>query len=403
MTYLTDLQTYLATQEDAMVDLLGRLVRAESPSVLPEAQREVQAILTEALEDLDFAVHHIPGQGRTGGHLYARPRLRPRHRPAQLLIGHCDTVWPLGTLATMPFEVDGNVIRGPGAYDMKAGLTQILFALRALRALDLSPPLTPVVFINSDEEISSPESMPHILRLARRAARAFVLEPALGLEGKLKTARKGTGRFTVRVQGKSAHAGLAPESGASAILELSHVIQQLHSLNDPTSGTTVNVGQITGGIRPNVVAPESTAEVDVRVGTQEDAAQLETAIRSIEAITPGTQVFIDGEMDRPPMEQTPRNQALWAAAQRTAAAIGFGLEEGLSGGASDGNLTSLHTATLDGLGAVGDGAHAAHEFLYLDKFVERTVLLAALLMLPKTAALPDAQPVEHALPAERSA
>ncbi len=202
---------------------------------------------------------------RSGGHLYARPEWRGRRTPAQLLLGDCDTVWPLGTLAKMPVKVKDGVITGPGVYDIKGGLAQMVFALRALRDLGLNPPLTPVVFVYSDEEIGSRGSTRHIRRHARVAEKAFVMEPSLGPSGKLKTARKGVGRFSIVVEGEAAHAGLDPEGGASAILELSYLIQALFALNDPVHGTTVNVGTIDGGLSPNVVAPESRALVDVRV------------------------------------------------------------------------------------------------------------------------------------------
>ena len=241
----------------------------------------------------------------------------------------------------------------------------------------------PVVFINSDEEIGSRESTRHIRRLARIADRAFVLEPSLGLDGKLKTSRKGVGSFTVVVKGKASHAGLNPEGGASAILELSYVIQKLFALNDPSTGTSVNVGVIDGGLRPNVVAPESRAMVDVRVQTQEDAKRIEENIHTLQPETPGITLEIEGRIRRQPMEHTSRNQRLWETARQTGRSINVELAEGAAGGASDGNTTSLYTATLDGLGAVGDGAHAQHEFIYYDKMAERSALLALLLMLPQ--------------------
>jgi glutamate carboxypeptidase len=291
-------------------------------------------------------------------------------------------VWPLGTLQEMPLGIGEGVMRGPGVYDMKAGLVQMLYALQALRALYLEPSVTPLVFINSDEEIGSHESTPYIRRLARITDRAFVLEPSLGLEGKLKIARKGVGRFTVVVKGKAAHAGLNPDGGASAILELSYVIQKLFALNDPQKGTTVNVGMIDGGLRPNVIAPESRATIDVRVLTSEDARQIEEHIRHLQPVAPGVTLEIDGGMGRPPLEQTVRNQSLWEMARGLGREIGLDLAAGVAGGASDGNTTSLFTATLDGLGAVGDGAHARHEFIYFDKMVERGALLALLLLAP---------------------
>jgi glutamate carboxypeptidase len=309
-------------------------------------------------------------------------RRRVRQQSAQLLLGHCDTVWPLGTLQEMPLQMEEGVMRGPGVYDMKAGLVQMLYALQALHTLHLEPSVTPLVFINSDEEIGSSESTPHIRRLARLVERAFVCEPSLGLEGKLKTARKGVGRFTVVVKGKAAHAGLNPESGASAILELSYVIQKLFALNDPNKGITVNVGVIDGGLRPNVVAPESRAMVDVRVPTRNDARWIEESILSLQPVSPEITLEISGGMRRPPMEPTSRNQALWDMAKHLGRELNLDLAAAAVGGASDGNTTSLYTATLDGLGAVGDGAHARHEFIYCDKMVERGALLALLLMAP---------------------
>jgi glutamate carboxypeptidase len=282
----------------------------------------------------------------------------------------------------MPVGSEGGIVRGPGVYDMKAGLAQMVFALGAISALGLEPSVTPVVFVNSDEEVGSPGSTRHIRRLARVVERAFVMEPSLGLAGKLKTARKGGGRFSVVVEGRAAHAGLDPEGGASAILELSYLIQELFALNDPARGTTVNVGQIDGGLSPNVVAPGCRAEVDVRVVTLKDARRVQESILSLEPVTPGTKVRIEGRIGRPPMEPTPRNYLLWRRARSVGEALGLELEEATAGGASDGNTTSAYTATLDGLGAVGDGAHARHEFVYADAMVERSALLAALIMEP---------------------
>jgi len=366
---------------DEFVHFLARLASLESPTDRPETQGPVQAEIGAFLNDLGFEVRILPGS-KTGGHLYARPARRRRGAPAQLLVGHTDTVWPVGTLQTMPVIEDAGRLYGPGTLDMKGGVTQILFALRALHELGLDPDVTPVVFINSDEEIGSPESRRWVRLLARRACRAFVLEPALGPEAKIKTARKGVGRFTVTVKGRASHAGLDPGAGASAILELSHVIQRLHALNDPERGTTVNVGVIDGGIRPNVVAPEARAQVDVRVRTMEDAREVERQMASIEAVTPGVSLAIDGRVGVSPLERTPRNLSLWRAAVAAGHVLGMNLEEGLAGGASDGNTTSLFTATLDGLGSVGDGAHAVHEHIEIDRTVDRCALLAGLLLVP---------------------
>lgn len=364
-----------------MVALVSELVREESPSRVPETQEGVLSILAEALEELAYDVKHLPGE-RSGGHLHATPRDRSGEGPSQLILGHCDTVWPLGSLQEMPLQVDGRRVRGPGVYDMKAGLAQMVYALKSLHEIGLRPHVTPQIFINSDEEVGSDESTPYIVDLARQCNRAFVLEPSLGPRGRLKTRRKGVGRFTVTLHGRSAHAGLEPEKGASAILGLSYLIQELFALNDPERGITVNVGTVEGGMRPNVVAATSQAVVDVRVPTEEDARRVEEAILNLSVPTEGVEVEIEGGINRMPLERTPRNQALWRAAWQLGRQMDLSLQQATAGGASDGNTTSQYTATLDGLGPVGDGAHAVHEFVYIDKMVERAALLAALLMAP---------------------
>ena len=372
---------YLSRQRDAMVGFLERLTLAESPSSEPQSQRAARALLADAFTELGYKPLMLPGS-ESGGQLYARPADRERGRARQLIIGHYDTVWPLGTLKTMPFEFDGSVVKGPGVFDMKGGLAQLVFALKALRALSLTATVTPVVFLNSDEEIGSHESTRYIRHLARISNRALVLEPSLGIGGAIKTTRKGVGRYTVTVKGRAAHAGLDPDQGASAILELSFVIQKLFALNDAASGLTVNVGTIDGGLRPNVVAPESRAVIDVRVAAQADAERVDTAIRAIEPETPGIELEIEGRIGRPALEPTPRNRALWQVARALGRDLGLELTEARAGGGSDGNTTSQYTATLDGLGPVGDGAHAHHEQLDLDMTIERAALLALLLLSP---------------------
>ncbi|NNM06536.1 MAG: M20/M25/M40 family metallo-hydrolase, partial [Gemmatimonadetes bacterium] len=260
-------------------------------------------------------------------------------------------------------------------------LTQIVFALRILRKLGLEPEVTPVVLINSDEEIGSPESSPAIRKAAQEACRAFIPEPGMGMDGKLKTVRKGWGRFVLKVTGKAAHAGLDPTGGASAILELAHLIPKLHAMTELDRGLTVNVGVISGGTRSNVIAPEAEGEVDVRVLSMADGEEIEAKIRALTTTVPGTSLEIEGGFHVPPLEPTPRNRALWEAAQAAGRDLGLELEEAMAGGGSDGNTTSQYTATLDGLGPVGDGAHASHEFLFVDKQVERCALLARLLLL----------------------
>ena len=375
------LLAYVRSQDAQLVDVLGRMVAAESPSAQPETHDAVRLAISTALHELDFDTRFV-GAESTGRHIFARPRNRTRGAGNQLLVGHYDTVWPVGTFAERPFTVDGNIARGPGVFDMKGGLAQMLVALDAVRHFGCTPALTPVIFINSDEEIGSRTSTRYIRRLARAARRAFVLEPAMGEDGVIKTERKGIGRFTVTVFGKAAHAGLDPEAGASAILELAHVIQKLFALNDPERGISVNVGTVDGGIQPNVIAPHSTAVVDVRVPTVADGEAIETAIKSIRPATENVRVHIEGNIGRPSMEATPRNRQLWQEARVTGERLGLELQQGRAGGASDGNTTSQYTATLDGLGAVGDGAHAEREFLYIDRTLDRAALLALLLLLP---------------------
>lgn len=377
----TEILEYLQGRQADMVDLLRKLAEAESPSDVPASQHEIREIIAHQLEQRGYVAERIAGH-QSGGMLHAWPAHSPLPAPAQLILGHYDTVWPLGTLTSMPFERQGETVRGPGVYDMKGGVAQALLALDALQHFGIDTPLATHVFLNSDEEIGSRESRSHIERLAGLVDRVFVLEPSLGPAGQLKTARKGIGRFTISVTGEAAHAGLDPEAGASAILELSHVIQELFALNDFEKGVTVNVGTIDGGLRPNVVAPRSEAVVDVRVPSRQDAERIEATIRGIQPVTPGTRIEVEGLFGRPAMEHTPANRQLWNLACRLGSELGLSLQEGTAGGGSDGNFTSLYTATLDGMGAVGDGAHARHEHLLLTPTIERAALLALLLAAP---------------------
>ncbi len=376
---LDRIHKYLSDQKENINLFLKKLVLAESPSSDPKAQEAVFQLLSDKLESLDFDSIHYPGE-KTGGFLFVKPKNRKKHQSIQLLIGHCDTVWPLGTINQMKLQTSDGKMSGPGVYDMKAGLTQIIFAIQTIKKLNLDLPLTPVILMNSDEEIGSRESGKSIERLSKIASRAYILEPPLGIDGKLKTARKGIGRFTLTIKGKAAHAGLDPGKGASAIVELSHQVQRLFAMNDPEKGITVNVGMIEGGISPNMVAPHSKAIIDVRVLTIKDAEDITKKIHSLKAIDPDVIVDIKGAIKRPPMEKTKRNQKLWTVAKEAGNQLGLELEQATAGGGSDGNTTSLHTATLDGLGTTGDGAHAIHEFIFLDQLIERTKLLILLLL-----------------------
>ncbi len=374
--------TWLNARQDEMADLLGTLVHAESPSLVPGSERAALDVLNDELERAGLVTRRLRGEG-TGDHLFARPRGRRRHASYQLILGHVDTVWPLGSVQSMPPHRDNGHFYGPGAYDMKGGLVQLVFALRALHELGLGPSVAPVVLVNSDEEIGSIDSLRYIRMLARGAARAFVLEPPAGPGGALKTGRKGVSRFEVVVTGRAAHAGTSPEQGVSAILELSQLVQQLFAMNDPEAGVTVNVGTIDGGLRANVVAPEARALVDVRAPTAADAARVAKAVRALGSSRAGTTVAVRSSAERPPMPATGRNRVLFRRAQRLAAQLGLKVEEApLVGGASDANFTSELTATLDGLGTLGDGAHARDEHVVVAALPARAALLALLLLEP---------------------
>jgi len=369
---------YLETNQNSMIEFLNELVRAESPSKDIFSQTKVLNILEFALKELNFHVFIMPGK-KTGGYLYSRPLHRKKGEFIQLMIGHCDTVWAKESILKMPIKLENSKMTGPGVFDMKAGLTQIIYSLKAIHALNLNCTLTPLILINSDEEIGSFESTNTIKRISKIVERAFVLEPPLGIEGKLKTARKGIGKFNLTIRGESAHAGLNPEKGVSAIMELSHQIQYLFSLNDFTKGISVNVGMIEGGTSPNVIAAQSKAVIDVRVTNVEDGDFISNKILNLEPFHKDVELFVEGSIGRPPMEKTERNQNLWKTAKDLGGLIDINLEQSSVGGGSDGNTTSTYTATLDGLGTIGDGAHALHEFIYTDKLIERTALLTLLL------------------------
>ncbi|WKK66266.1 M20 family metallopeptidase [Lutimonas zeaxanthinifaciens] len=368
---------YLKEHQHEMIAFLKRLVACETPSKDKSSQFQILKILETSLSELGFYTILFPGK-KTGGYLFARPLVKEGNG-IQLMIGHCDTVWKLNTIDSMPIKEINGKISGPGIFDMKAGITQMIFALKSLQEIQAKMDLCPVILINSDEEIGSFESTTAIRRISKIARRAFILEPPLGFEGKLKTARKGIGKFVIRVRGKPAHAGLNPGEGVSAIVELSYQIQNLFQLNDFEKGITVNVGMIEGGSSANVIAEESQAVVDVRVYNLEDARAVEKKILSLRPKHKGTSISIEGGFGRPPMERTERNQKLWKLAKEIGLSMELSLEETTAGGGSDGNTTSLYTATLDGLGTVGDGAHARHEFIFKEKLIERTTLLAMLL------------------------
>ncbi|QYC41443.1 Carboxypeptidase G2 precursor [Nonomuraea coxensis DSM 45129] len=294
-----------------------------------------------------------------------------------LLLAHYDTVWPAGTLAGWPFTVDGDLATGPGAFDMKAGLVQLVWALRALDAACLPRP--PVrLLLNGDEEIGSPLSRPLIEESARSAAAVLVFEASA--DGMLKTARKGVGIFHLSITGVEAHAGLEPDKGASAIDELARAVRHLHDLADPDAGTTLNVGVVSGGTGSNVVAGAAHAEVDVRVASQAEAGRIGAALATLRPHDGRASFEVRGGWNRPVMERGPGTARLFALAREVAAEMGVELRECAVGGASDGNFAAaLGVPVLDGLGAVGEGAHARHEYVSVAGMLERSALTAGLL------------------------
>ncbi len=354
----------------AMLAALERLVVAESPS--PDKARcdacaDEVAELFRARIGVAAIRHRRPN---AGDHLEIR--VGDGSEPIVLLCHH-DTVWPEGTLARLPFRVDGDRVTGPGSYDMKAGIVQAAFALEAAR------PRRPVVLLStSDEEIGSTSSRALIEGTARHACAVLVLEPAAS-GGAVKTARKGIADFVLEVDGRAAHAGVEPEKGVSAIEELAHQVLALKAFADPAGGTTINVGVVQGGTRPNVVAAQAKAEIDVRFARASEAERVVAAIRGLQPRLAGARLRVSGGVDRPPMERSPGVVRLAQLAQRLAGEVGFPLSETSTGGGSDGNFTAaIGVPTLDGLGPDGGGAHADSEHLLVESWLQRTELLRLL-------------------------
>lgn len=369
---------FLRERRPQIIAEVVALAEQESPSRDAPALAALGERLAGRLSSLGAAVETL-ADSCGGKHVLGRFAGPAERRPV-LVLGHFDTVWPIGTLRRMPVEREETHLRGPGVYDMKASLAMFHGAIEAFGLLGVKPPRPVTVFLSSDEEIGSPGSRPFIEALAREAEHVLVLEPPLA-DGGLKTARKGVGRFKIEAAGKAAHAGVAPEEGASAILELAHQVLKLQALNDPDAGTSVNVGVIEGGTTVNVVPSAAWALVDVRVKTLAAAAEVERSIRSLEPALSGTRIAVEGSFNRPPMERTPEIAALFERARAIGVSLGMRLTEGATGGGSDGNFTAaLGVPTLDGLGVLGGGAHADTEHIVIDSLSERAALLAALLL-----------------------
>jgi glutamate carboxypeptidase len=348
-----------------VIDLLRELVEIESPTYSPGV-RAVAERMARELEGLDARVQVLEGD-----HVLAE---LPGEGDPLLLLGHTDTVWPEGTLELMPFRIEDGCAYGPGVYDMKGCLVLMLEAIRRAghrRALR--------VFLTADEEMGSRTARPHLEQAAQGVAAAFVVEPPSG-DGHLKTARKGLGRFHLSVTGRPAHAGTDRSVGSSAIEELAHQVLALHALNDEARGLSVNVGVVRGGTTENVVAAKAEAHIDVRVATADDLARAERLLQGLEPIVPGTSLALSGGWTRPPLERSAGTAALFAKAREHGRELGLDLDETTSGGGSDGNLVgALGVPVLDGLGALGAGAHAPNEHVLIDALPVRVALLARLL------------------------
>jgi len=371
---MTRVHDWLRSRVDEMCDDLRSLVEHESPSDSPDVLRACADFLAGRARELIRADVSIVEDPR-GPHLDIR--VHGEGGPPVLLLGHFDTVWPVGTLAARPYEQRDGIASGPGVFDMKAGIVQSLWTVHALKALGApAPPIR--LFFNSDEEVQSTRSRGRILDAARHSRAVLVLEPSQ--DGAVKTARKGAGRFEIIVHGRAAHAGIDPQTGRSAISELARVIRSLDELADEAAGTTVNVGCIEGGTRANIVADRASALVDVRVKTKSEAERVLSSIGALHPSRDGLEIDARGSFGRPPMERTPQIATLYEIARRIGSDLGIDLREVSTGGASDANLCAeLGLPILDGLGAVGAGAHAMTEHVLIDAIPARAALLAGLL------------------------
>jgi glutamate carboxypeptidase len=375
---------YFSERRDAIVATIRDLVEIESPSDNKAAVDRVAEVVAEKFSRLGGEIRFHRAKN-FGAHLqvnFGGSSAKP-----VLLLGHYDTVYPMGTLATMPCGIAGNKLTGPGVLDMKSGIALMLHAIAALQdwhgRAETQPGelLRPVnVLLVSDEEIGSSSSRTITEALAKRAAAVLVLEPSFGRQGAVKTARKGVGDYRVRVSGKASHAGLDFQKGVNAILELARQIEKISAFTDLKKGLTVNVGIVAGGSRTNVVPAEASAEVDIRIARLKDAAGIDKRMRSLRPFNRKCKIDITGGINRPPMERTAGVAALYAQAKSIARELGWKLGEAAVGGGSDGNFTAgLGVPTLDGLGGVGDGAHAPHEHILISELPRRAALLAGLI------------------------
>jgi glutamate carboxypeptidase len=369
---------YFRKQQTQMVETIQQLVEIESPSDVKAAVDRLGAVLASRFDDIGGQVSFHPAE-KSGNQLQVDFKASgPRGRKPVLLLGHMDTVYPIGTISKMPCRVAKGRVWGPGVLDMKSGIALGLHVMGALVEWGLSRPVT--LLLVSDEEVGSKSSRAITEDLARSAAAVLVLEPAYGLHGAVKTARKGVADYTIKVTGKAAHSGLDFEQGQSAVLELAKQICEIAKLVDLKRGITLNAGKISGGTRVNVVPAEATALLDLRVATARDGVRLERKLLGLKPFNRKCKIAVSGGFNRPPMERTAGVAGLYAQAREIAAGLGLNLKEAAVGGGSDGNFTAaLGISTLDGLGGVGEGAHAEHESVVISELPRRAALLAGLI------------------------
>jgi glutamate carboxypeptidase len=356
-----------------ILDGIRRWVEIETPTEVPAQVNKLVDIVAEGYRGLPVTIERIAGRDGCGDHLVARSSWG-QNAPGILVLSHLDTVHPLGFIGRLPFKIDGDRAFGPGIYDMRGGAYLAYHAFCQICAAGAQTPLGITHLFGSDEEIGSPTSRALIEAEGRKAKYVLVTEPARE-GGKIVTGRKGVARFEVFIKGVPSHAGTRPQDGRSAIRELGHVIHTLEAMNDVSRGISVNVGVVRGGTKPNVIAEEAYAEVDMRVPSIADADELVPKILGLKSRTEGVSVRVTGELNRPPYEKGNAGAALYEHARTLAAEIGFDLVDMSTGGGSDGNFTAPHTATLDGLGVDGEGAHTHYEQLYISSIEPRTRLL----------------------------
>jgi len=360
-------------ESSPILEGIRRWVEIETPTEAPEQVNKLADLVTEGYRDLPATVERVAGHSGCGDHLVARSSWG-QDAPGILVLSHLDTVHPMGFIERLPFKIEDDCAFGPGIYDMKGGAYIAHHAFRRLCAAGAHTPLGITHLYTSDEEIGSPTSRALIEKEGARARYVLVTEPARD-GGKIVTGRKGVGRFRVFIKGAPAHAGTRPRDGRSAIRELANVIQTLEGLSDLKRGITVNVGVVKGGTRPNVIAEEAYAEVDARLPTFADADEIVPKILNLKSRSEGVSVTVTGELNRPPYEKGNAGAALYEHARTLAAEIGFELVDTFTGGGSDGNFTAPLTATLDGLGVDGKGAHTHYEQLYISSIEPRARLL----------------------------